>query len=89
MAFPAVVEGNTCIIADQSGSGKTLAYLIPAIQCLREEELQGVSKTSPRSPKMVVLVPTAELASQVILFKICHSLLLLTGLKTLSVMQYQ
>ncbi|XP_071723458.1 DEAD-box ATP-dependent RNA helicase 50-like, partial [Rutidosis leptorrhynchoides] len=66
MAFPSVIEGKTCIIADQSGSGKTLSYLIPVAQRLRQEELEGVSKSSPKSPRVVIVVPTAELASQVL-----------------------
>lgn len=65
MAFKPVIEGKTCIIADQSGSGKTLAYLAPVVQRLRQEELQGLSKSFSRSPRVVILVPTAELASQV------------------------
>ncbi|CAH8259654.1 unnamed protein product [Arabidopsis lyrata] len=66
MAFSPVIDGKSCIIADQSGSGKTLAYLVPAIQRLREEELQGQSKSSSGCPRVIVLVPTAELASQVL-----------------------
>ncbi|OWM63227.1 hypothetical protein CDL15_Pgr010627 [Punica granatum] len=65
-AFKPVIGGKSCILADQSGSGKTLAYLAPVIQRLREEEIQGVSKSLPRSPRAVILVPTAELASQVL-----------------------
>lgn len=72
MAFAPVVEGKTSIIADQSGSGKTLAYLAPVIQRLREEELQGLSKPLSQSPRVVVLLPTAELASQVL--GICRSM---------------
>lgn len=71
MAFAPVVAGKSSIIADQSGSGKTLAYLVPVIQRLREEELQGVSKSSSQSPRLVVLVPTAELASQVSFCCLC------------------
>ncbi|CDP16926.1 unnamed protein product [Coffea canephora] len=66
MAFEPVFGGKSCIIADQSGSGKTLAYLLPIVQRLREEELQGISKSMSNSPRVVVLVPTAELASQVL-----------------------
>lgn len=66
MAFPVVVKGKSCIIADQSGSGKTLAYLAPVIQRLREEELQELSKATSQSPRVVIMVPTAELASQVL-----------------------
>ncbi|KAI8568643.1 hypothetical protein RHMOL_Rhmol02G0216300 [Rhododendron molle] len=66
LAFAPVTGGKCCIIADQSGSGKTLAYLLPVIQRLRQEELQGLSKSLPKSPRVVILVPTAELACQVL-----------------------
>ncbi|KAJ1696035.1 hypothetical protein LUZ63_012733 [Rhynchospora breviuscula] len=73
MAFRAVLQGKSCIIADQSGSGKTLAYLCPLIQRLRRDEeaalFQGKlakSEARPRCPRVVVLTPTAELASQVL-----------------------
>lgn len=65
MAFEPVVKGKTCILADQSGSGKTLAYLAPVIQRLRQEEVQGLSISLSQSPRVIILVPTAELASQV------------------------
>lgn len=66
MAYKHVFEGQSCIIAEQSGSGKTLAYLAPLVQRLREEELQGKSKSFSKSPRGLVLVPTAELAAQVL-----------------------
>lgn len=66
MAFAPVIDGKSCIIADQSGSGKTMAYLIPLIQRLRQEELQGLGQSSSQSPRVLILVPTAELASQVL-----------------------
>ncbi|XP_021889516.1 DEAD-box ATP-dependent RNA helicase 50 isoform X2 [Carica papaya] len=66
MAFVPAIEGKSCIIADQSGSGKTLAYLLPMILRLRQEELQGHSQSSSRCPRVVIMVPTAELASQVL-----------------------
>ncbi|XP_010246809.1 PREDICTED: DEAD-box ATP-dependent RNA helicase 50 isoform X3 [Nelumbo nucifera] len=72
MTFAPVIEGKSCIIADQSGSGKTLAYLAPVVQRLRQEELQGLGNPSSRSPRVVILVPTAELASQVL--KNCRSM---------------
>ncbi|KAL2933950.1 DEAD-box ATP-dependent RNA helicase 50 [Bienertia sinuspersici] len=63
-AYRPVVEGKSCIIADQSGSGKTLAYLAPVVERLKREETEGLSKSASRSPRTVILVPTAELASQ-------------------------
>lgn len=65
MAYTAVKEGKSCILADQSGSGKTLAYLTPVIERLRQEEIDGLTMSASQSPRLVVLVPTAELASQV------------------------
>ncbi|KAL0406088.1 UNVERIFIED_CONTAM: DEAD-box ATP-dependent RNA helicase 50 [Sesamum latifolium] len=72
MAFAPVLGGKSCVMADQSGSGKTLAYLVPLVQRLRQEELEGLSKSASQSPRVVILVPTAELASQVL--SICRSL---------------
>lgn len=72
MSFPPVIAGKSCIIADQSGSGKTLAYLVPIIQRLRQQELQGLHKSSSQSPTLLILAPTAELASQV--FHNCRSI---------------
>lgn len=66
MAFKPVIGGKSCIIADQSGSGKTLSYLLPLVQRLRQDELQGLGKPASQSPRVVILVPTAELASQVL-----------------------
>ncbi|CAA3023881.1 DEAD-box ATP-dependent RNA helicase 50 [Olea europaea subsp. europaea] len=66
MAFTPVIGGKSCIIADQSGSGKTLSYLVPLVQRLRQDELQGLGKPVSQCPRVVILVPTAELASQVL-----------------------
>ncbi|KAL9260152.1 DEAD-box ATP-dependent RNA helicase 50-like protein [Drosera capensis] len=56
MAFAPALQGKSCIIADQSGSGKTLAYLLPIVQRLRQEEVQGISNSFPRNPRAIVLV---------------------------------
>ncbi|XP_006649246.1 DEAD-box ATP-dependent RNA helicase 50 [Oryza brachyantha] len=66
MAYRPVLEGKSCIIGDQSGSGKTLAYLCPVVQNLRKEEVEGLHRSSPRNPRVIILTPTAELASQVL-----------------------
>lgn len=49
-----------------AGSGKTLAYLLPLVQCMREEEQSASNSLTLRnSPRVVVLAPTAELCMQV------------------------
>jgi predicted secreted protein len=44
-----------------------LSLTMRSSQNLRNEEVQGLHKSSPRNPRVIVLTPTAELASQV-----CH-----------------
>lgn len=65
MAFKPILEGQSCIVADQTGSGKTLAYLAPLVQMLRAEEELSQTKQSKKPPRVLVLVPTSELAVQV------------------------
>lgn len=49
----------------QTGSGKTLAYALPSTELMkREENDAGVSKKEG-SPKIIVISPTKELASQI------------------------
>jgi ATP-dependent RNA helicase DDX18/HAS1 len=66
MAFKPVLEGQSCIVADQTGSGKTLAYVAPLVQSLRNEEANGAAKALSKKPHVLVLVPTSELAVQVL-----------------------
>lgn len=65
MAFKPVMEGRSCIVADQTGSGKTLAYVAPLVQMLRLEEAKSDVKSLSKKPRVLVLVPTSELAVQV------------------------
>ena len=62
--FKAIRIGEDVALADQTGSGKTIAYLAPIVQALREAET-----TSGRIPggsvRAIVLTPTSELAQQV------------------------
>jgi len=47
-------------VADQAGSGKTLAYLLPLLQQLKlKEAAAGGACTVPNSPYMIVMTPTA------------------------------
>ncbi|GGH78732.1 ATP-dependent RNA helicase RhlE [Filimonas zeae] len=57
-AFSVIMSGqDVCGIA-QTGTGKTLAYLLP---CLRQ-----LTYSKERNPQMLVLVPTRELVVQVV-----------------------
>ncbi|KAL3757837.1 hypothetical protein ACHAWU_006145 [Discostella pseudostelligera] len=66
LAWPPILRGESCVVADQTGSGKTYAYLLPLLQ--RLQLLQHGTKKERRrtgSPRIVVLTPTAELADQI------------------------
>jgi ATP-dependent RNA helicase RhlE len=71
-AIAPALEGKDVIGTAQTGTGKTLAFLIPIIEMLRAESHKTESsKTgspqnpSPRQVKSLVLLPTRELAMQV------------------------
>lgn len=51
-----------------AGSGKTLAYLLPLVQALREEEQTLCDSITMRNaPRLIILAPTTELCAQVAL----------------------
>ncbi len=59
-AIPAAMKGHDLIASSKTGSGKTLAFIIPAMQRLARN--RALSKKDPR---VLILMPTRELAKQV------------------------
>jgi len=59
-AIPVILAGKDLAVAAQTGSGKTAAFLLPILQRLSEKEDVKAS-----SVRVLVLVPTRELAVQV------------------------
>lgn len=60
------LEGRDIIARAKTGTGKTLAFGIPIIKKLSEDEEQRVPRRrAGRLPKVLVLAPTRELAKQV------------------------
>jgi ATP-dependent RNA helicase RhlE len=57
-AIPQALEGKDLIATAQTGTGKTLAFLIPVMEKLAKQSTRGISA--------LVLVPTRELAMQVV-----------------------
>jgi ATP-dependent RNA helicase DeaD len=57
VAVPALLQGSDAVIRSRTGTGKTLAYLLPIL-----ERLDGDSN----KPQAIVLAPTAELAMQIV-----------------------
>src|SRR6201988_5222778 len=56
-AIPPAMAGRDVVATAQTGTGKTLAFLVPIIEKLTSSDLAGIGA--------LVLVPTRELAMQV------------------------
>ncbi|MGL5791578.1 MAG: DEAD/DEAH box helicase, partial [Plesiomonas shigelloides] len=59
-AIPAAMEGRDVMGSAPTGTGKTAAFLLPAIQ-----HLLDYPRKKPGAPRVLVLTPTRELAMQV------------------------
>lgn len=59
-AIPVGLSGRDLMASSKTGSGKTLAFLLPAMQ--RVISTKALSK---RDPRVLILLPTRELANQV------------------------
>jgi superfamily II DNA/RNA helicase len=59
-AIPVVMEGHDLMASAQTGTGKTAAFMLPALNLLATPH---ASKS--RGPRILVLTPTRELAAQV------------------------
>lgn len=67
-AIPAVLEGKDLLVSSQTGSGKTVAFLLPTLNPLAQETTFVPFKERMRNmpaPNILVLCPTRELAQQV------------------------
>src|SRR5699024_588583 len=56
-AIPAILAGRDVLAAAQTGTGKTAAFTLPL--------LQRLSGSTKKTPRLLVLTPTRELATQV------------------------
>jgi ATP-dependent RNA helicase RhlE len=60
-AIPPAMGGRDIVGCAQTGTGKTLAFVLPALEYL----LRDQAKTKARRPRVVILEPTRELVIQV------------------------
>src|SRR5574340_36694 len=59
-AIPVALSGQDLMASAQTGTGKTAAFILPALQ-----RLSVPSGSKSRGPRVLVLTPTRELANQV------------------------
>lgn len=61
-AIPPLLLGRDLLGCAQTGTGKTAAFALPILQRLQ----QNTQVAQPRSPRVLVLAPTRELAAQIV-----------------------
>ncbi|XP_062502583.1 uncharacterized protein LOC134179663, partial [Corticium candelabrum] len=74
LSIPKILRGRNVIVSAETGSGKTLAYLAPLISSLRDDEVHRGFVSRIKRPRAVILVPSRELAIQVLAVakSLCH-----------------
>jgi ATP-dependent RNA helicase RhlE len=64
--IPPALAGRDVLATAQTGTGKTLSFLIPIVEMLQKTEARSAQKVEGRSPaQALILLPTRELAMQV------------------------
>ena len=63
-AIPIIMNDRDLMACAQTGSGKTVAFLLPIIQKLVESEVEPHA-CEPQIPEVLILTPTRELAVQI------------------------
>jgi len=67
-AIPAAISGVDLLVSSRTGSGKTAAFVLPALQRVIEARRDPAKKRErgqPSGPRVLILAPTRELAMQV------------------------
>lgn len=65
-AIPQVLAGRDLLAAAQTGTGKTAAFLLPAMSTLpRVKRARGRAMSVGCGPRMLIVTPTRELAQQI------------------------
>ncbi|XP_075501369.1 DEAD-box ATP-dependent RNA helicase 7-like [Primulina tabacum] len=66
MTFDTVLDGSDLVGRARTGQGKTLAFVLPILESLTNGPAKASRKTGyGRTPSVLVLLPTRELATQV------------------------
>ncbi|XP_076593489.1 putative ATP-dependent RNA helicase DDX28 [Chaetodon auriga] len=63
--IPKVMKGHNVLCAAETGSGKTLSYLLPVVHRLQADKGSDMYAEDANKIRTVVLVPSRELAEQV------------------------
>ena len=65
LAIPQMLEGHSVGFAGSTGTGKTMAFLLPVVEQLRQHEKDMPAARSSGDPRALILAPTRALAVQI------------------------
>jgi ATP-dependent RNA helicase RhlE len=65
LTLPELLNGHSIVGLAETGTGKTLAYVLPILHMLKTLENEGKSVNIKSQPRAIVIVPTRELGEQV------------------------
>ncbi|EME31300.1 DEAD-box ATP-dependent RNA helicase 39 [Galdieria sulphuraria] len=63
--IPKILTGSNVFIGAETGSGKTLTFLLPLVELLTRQEKSGRVERLPNRPRCLVFAPTRELGEQI------------------------
>lgn len=64
-AIPKIMRGHNILCAAETGSGKTLSYILPVVHKLQADKASEVDAEDSHKIRTLILVPSRELAEQV------------------------
>ena len=65
-SLPVSLAGESVLLCAETGSGKSLAFLLPLVSRLKNDEIALGIHARPKRPRAIVLAPTRELAAQLL-----------------------
>ena len=71
-AFKPILRGENCLVAAETGSGKTLSYLVPLVQNICHQKTLLHGKQPLNAPLAIIITPGRELCNQIA--QVCLSL---------------
>jgi superfamily II DNA/RNA helicase len=65
LVIPQLLEGKSVVFRSATGTGKTFAYLLPALTFIMNSDNGQTGSPQYRGPRLLVCAPTLELCSQI------------------------
>ena len=65
-SLPVSLAGESVLLCAETGSGKSLSFLLPAINRMKIDETSRGMGTRPKRPRALILAPTRELGAQLL-----------------------